>query len=48
MTMLVRLDGSVLAAKSLEYLLALPHADRLEYVLVEVVPPAAEHARAEA
>ena len=36
---LVPLDGSPLAAGAVDYLLALPGADRLEYVLVEVVPP---------
>lgn len=34
---MVPLDGSDLASRSVDYLLALPHADRLEYVLVEVV-----------
>jgi nucleotide-binding universal stress UspA family protein len=45
---LVPLDGSALAARSLDYLLGLPNADELEYVLLEVVPPGAEGARAEA
>ena len=45
---LIPLDGSALAAKSVDYLLALPHADELEYVLLEVVAPSAERAKAEA
>jgi nucleotide-binding universal stress UspA family protein len=45
---LVPLDGSALAARSLDYLLGLPNADELEYVLLEVVPRGAEGARAEA
>jgi len=45
---LVPLDGSVLATKAVDYLLTLPHADQLEYVLLEVVAPGAEHARREA
>jgi nucleotide-binding universal stress UspA family protein len=45
---LVPLDGSALAARSLDFLLALPRADELEYVLLEVVPPGAERERAEA
>ncbi len=46
---LVPLDGSALAASSIEYLLALPHADRLEYALVEVVAASgADRARTEA
>jgi nucleotide-binding universal stress UspA family protein len=47
---LVPLDGSALAAGAVDYLLALPRADRLEYVLVEVVPPRSDgpaRARAE-
>ena len=35
---LVPLDGSTLALRSLDYLLALPNATRVEYVLLEVVP----------
>jgi nucleotide-binding universal stress UspA family protein len=45
---LVPLDGSAIAAKSVDYLLALPHANELEYILLEVVAPGAERARAEA
>jgi nucleotide-binding universal stress UspA family protein len=45
---LVPLDGSELSAKALDYLLALPHADRLEYVLLEVRPRGAERVAAEA
>jgi nucleotide-binding universal stress UspA family protein len=45
---LIPLDGSGLAANSVEYVLALPHADELEYVLLQVVAPGAERARAEA
>jgi nucleotide-binding universal stress UspA family protein len=45
---LVPLDGSALAAKSVDYLMALPHADRLEYVLLEVIPPGAEQTKEEA
>lgn len=46
---LVPLDGSTLSARSVEYLLALPGADRLEFVLVEVVAPSADdRARTEA
>jgi nucleotide-binding universal stress UspA family protein len=45
---LVPLDGSALAAKSVDYLMALPHADRLEYVLLEVIPPGAEQTKDEA
>lgn len=37
---LVPLDGSALAAKALEFLLALPHAGTLEYVLLAVADPA--------
>lgn len=36
---LVPLDGSALAAASVDYLLALPRADSLEYVLLEVIAP---------
>lgn len=36
---LVPLDGSALAARALDFLLRLPHATRLEYVLFRVVPP---------
>ena len=35
---LIPLDGSMLAARALEFLLRLPGATRLEYVLLEVVP----------
>ena len=35
---LVPLDGSSLAFRSLEFLIELPHAKELEYVLIEVVP----------
>ena len=45
---LVPLDGSVLASKAVDYLLALPHADRLEYVLLEVVEEGKERVRADA
>ena len=45
---LVPLDGSALAAKSVDYLLALPHADQLEYVLIEVVARGDVRAKAEA
>jgi nucleotide-binding universal stress UspA family protein len=38
---LVPLDGSTLALRSLEFLIDLPHAPELEYVLIEVV--AAKH-----
>jgi nucleotide-binding universal stress UspA family protein len=44
---LVPLDGSALAAMSLDFLLALPHAGELEYVLLEVVPPGADRRQAE-
>jgi nucleotide-binding universal stress UspA family protein len=37
---LVPLDGSSLALRSLEYLIQLPQAVTLEYILVEVVPSA--------
>ena len=46
---LVPLDGSALAATSIDYLLGLPRADTLEYVLVEVVSPLGDgRAQAEA
>ncbi len=46
---LVPLDGSEIAAGAVDYVLALPGADRLEYVLVEVVEtPTDDGARAEA
>jgi len=45
---LVPLDGSELATKAVDYMLALPHADQLEYVLLEVVEEGAERARADA
>ena len=45
---LLPLDGSALAAKSVDYLLALPHANELEYVLLEVVAPGAERPKEEA
>jgi nucleotide-binding universal stress UspA family protein len=45
---LVPLDGSVLASKAVDYLLTLPHADRLEYVLLEVVEAGEERVRADA
>jgi len=35
---LVPLDGSALAAQALDFLLELPHADAVEYVLLEAVP----------
>lgn len=35
---LVPLDGSSLAFRSIEFLIQLPHAKELEYVLIEVVP----------
>jgi len=38
---LVPLDGSSLSLKAINHLLALPHAADLEYVLLEVIPPAA-------
>ncbi len=41
---LVPLDGSALAARSVDYLLALPGAERLAYVLVEVVAPSNDDA----
>ena len=45
---LVPLDGSALAARSVDYLLELPHAEKLEYVLVEVIAPRGDdRARAE-
>lgn len=45
---LVPLDGSAIAAKALEYILALPRAKELEYVLLEVVRSGAERERREA
>ena len=46
---LVPLDGSALAAASVDYLLGLPRADTLEYVLVGVVAPLGDdRARAQA
>jgi nucleotide-binding universal stress UspA family protein len=36
---LVPLDGSDLSLRAIDYLLALPHAGDLEYVLLEVIPP---------
>jgi nucleotide-binding universal stress UspA family protein len=38
---LVPLDGSTLSLEAVEHLLALAHADRLEYVLLQVIPPGA-------
>ena len=43
---LVPLDGSALAAKSVDYLTGLPGARELEYVLLEVVPPGDDAERA--
>jgi nucleotide-binding universal stress UspA family protein len=37
---LVPLDGSALSLSAIDHLLALPHASELEYVLLEVIPPA--------
>jgi len=45
---LIPLDESVLAARSVDYLLALPHADELEYVLLTVVAPDAARRKEEA
>jgi nucleotide-binding universal stress UspA family protein len=45
---LIPLDESVLAARSVDYLLALPHADELEYVLLTVVAPDAARWKEEA
>lgn len=45
---LVPLDGSEIAARSVDYLLTLPRAKALEYFLLQVVAPGAEHARFEA
>jgi len=45
---LVPLDGSAIAARSVDYLLGLPRARELEYFLLEIIPPGAERARAEA
>lgn len=45
---LMPLDESPLASKAIEYLLELPHADKLEYVLVEVVGSGAEQAKLDA
>lgn len=46
---LVPLDDSVLAARSVDYLIGLPRAAELEYVLLEVLPRGAEeHERAQA
>ncbi|HEX6049376.1 MAG TPA: universal stress protein [Gemmatimonadaceae bacterium] len=39
---LVPLDGSGLAERALDFLLRLPHANALEYVLLTVVPPGPE------
>ena len=44
---LVPLDGSVLSAEALEFLLRLPRAHELEYVLLEVVPPTDANSPAE-
>ena len=44
---LVPLDGSALAAKSLDFLLALPRAAELEYLLLEVVPSGTDASQAE-
>jgi nucleotide-binding universal stress UspA family protein len=38
---LIPLDGSALSLNAIDHLLALPHGDGLEYVLLEVIPPAA-------
>jgi nucleotide-binding universal stress UspA family protein len=37
---LIPLDGSALSLSAIDHLLALPHANELEYVLLEVIPPA--------
>jgi nucleotide-binding universal stress UspA family protein len=44
---LVPLDGSALATRSLDFLLDLPRARALHYTLLEVVPPAADRTAAE-
>jgi nucleotide-binding universal stress UspA family protein len=44
---LVPLDGSALAARAIDFLLAFPRASALEYVLLEVVPPGADPTQAE-
>jgi nucleotide-binding universal stress UspA family protein len=38
---LVPLDGSALSFRAIDHLLALPHANDLEYVLLEAIPPLA-------
>lgn len=45
---LLPLDGSALAARSVDYLLGLPRANELEYVLLEVVPTCGDRERVEA
>jgi nucleotide-binding universal stress UspA family protein len=45
---LVPLDGSALALRALDYMLALPHATHLEYSLLEVVKHDSERSAAEA
>ena len=45
---LVPLDGSALALRALDYMLALPHATHLEYSLLEVVRHDSERTAAEA
>ena len=44
---LVPLDGSALATRSLDFLLDLPRAERLRYTLLEVVPPSGDLAAAD-
>lgn len=44
---LVPLDGSALAARALDFLLAFPRASELEYVLLEVIPPGTDPREAE-
>ncbi len=45
---LVPLDGSTLAFRSLEFLINLPHAEDLEYVLMTVVPPSRDRHNSDA